>query len=149
MTFPEIFEQFKSHSYIRRESWNEDVFIQLRNTVKVIRKVIFKLCENNDFQSEIMYESYRKMNKLPKKIVMLNDDIKLSAEDLLADDWVDIEDLLPKEPVKPTTFWDYVDTLKDGSDDWSYAMKLGQKYHNAGKNPDEYLDEIIKKVNKK
>ena len=146
MTFTEIFENFKNHSYIRRKCWNEDVFIQLRNTTKLIRKVIFKLYENNDFQSEIIYESYKKMNKLPKKIVMLNDDIKLSAEDLIADDWIDIEDLLPKEPVKPTSFWDYVDTLKDGSDDWRIAMDLGTKYHKEGKNPDEYLEEIINKV---
>ena len=38
---------------------------------------------------------------------------------------------------------------EDGSDDWRYAMQLGQKYHKGGKNPDEYLEEIIKKVNKK
>lgn len=127
MTFPEIFEQFKSHSYIRRKSWSNDVFIQLRNTTTLIRLVKFEI------------------GKIP---YTLNDDIRLTARDLLADDWIDIEDLMPKEPVKPTTFWDYVDTLEDGSDDWRYAMQLGQKYHNAGKNPDEYLDEIIKKVKK-
>lgn len=132
MTFPEIFEQFKSHSYIRRESWEENSFIQLRNTEPLIRFVTFEI---------------------GKSPYMISDDIGLSAEDLLAEDWIDIEDLMPKEQVKPkvkpTTFWDYVDTLKDGTDDWRYAMQLGQKYHNAGKNPDEYLDEIIKKVNKK
>lgn len=148
MTFPEIFENFKNHSYIRRESWDEDVFIQLRNTVKLIRKVVFKLCENNDFQSEIIYESYRKMNRLPKKIVMLNDDIKLSAEDLIADDWIDIDDLMPKPSKEPKTLWEYVDTLEDGSDKWRIAIDLGSKYHKAGKNPDEYLEEIIKKVEK-
>lgn len=25
MTFPEIFEQFKNHSYIRRKSWSNDI----------------------------------------------------------------------------------------------------------------------------
>ena len=128
MTFPEIFENFKNHSYIRRESWEENSFIQLRNTEPLIRLVTFEI---------------------GKSPYMISDDIGLSAEDLLAEDWIDIEDLMPKEPVKPTTFWGYVDTLEDGSDDWRYAMQLGQKYHNAGKNPDEYLDEIIKKVNKK
>ena len=128
MTFPEIFEQFKSHSYIRRESWSEDTFVQLRNTATLIRLVVFEV------------------GKTPHT---LDNDVRLTAEDLLADDWIDIEDLMPKEPVKPTTFWDYVDTLEDGSDDWRYVMQLGQKYHNEGKNPDEYLEEIIKKVNKK
>ena len=28
-------------------------------------------------------------------------------------------------------------------------MDLGSKYHREGKNPDNYLDEIIAKVNKK
>jgi hypothetical protein len=127
MTFPEIFEQFKSHSYIRRKSWSNDVFIQLRNTATLIRLVVFEI------------------GKTPQT---LDNDYRIPAEDLLGDDWINIEDLMPKEPVKPTTFWDYVDTLKDGSDDWRYAMQLGQKYHNAGKNPDDYLDEIIKKVKK-
>ena len=49
----------------------------------------------------------------------------------------------------PKTFWDYVDTLEDGTDEWRIAMKLGQKYHNEGKNPDNYVNEIINKVNKK
>jgi len=128
MTFPDIFEKFKNHSYIRRESWEENSFIQLRNTKPLIRLVTF----------EIVKSPY-----------MISDDIGLSAEDLLAEDWIDIEDLMPKEPVKPTTLWEYIDTLEDGSDDWRYAMQIGQKYHNAGKNPDDYLDEIIKKVNKK
>ena len=127
MTFPEIFEQFKSHSYIRRKSWSNDVFIQLRSTATLIRLVKFEI------------------GKTP---FTLNDNIRLTAGDLLADDWIDIEDLMSKEPVNVKTFWDYVDTLEDGSDDWCYAMQLGQKYHNAGKNPDEYLDEIIKKVKK-
>jgi len=128
MTFPEIFEQFKSHSYIRRKSWPNNVFIQLKHTEKLIRIVVFKAGKTPD---------------------TLNNDTQLRIEDLLGDDWIDIEDLMPKEPVKPTTFWDYVDTLEDGSDDWRYAMQLGQKLHNEGKNPDEYLEEIIKKVNKK
>jgi hypothetical protein len=127
MTFPEIFEQFKSHSYIRRKKWSEDVFIQLRVTTTLVRLVVFEA------------------GKVPHT---LDNDYRIPAEDLLGDDWIDIEDLMPKEPVKSTTFWDYVDTLKDGSDDWRYAMQLGQKYHKAGKNPDDYLDEIIKKVKK-
>ena len=128
MTFQEIFENLKKHSYIRRKSWDNDIFIQLRSTAVLIRLVKFEF------------------GKSPETI---DADIKLTAVDLLADDWIDIEDLMPKEPVKPTTFWNYVDTLEDGSDDWRYAMQLGQKYHNAGKNPDEYLEEIIKKVKKK
>jgi hypothetical protein len=128
MKFTEIFNKFESHSYIRRESWSEDTFIQLRSTANLIRLVNFEI------------------GKTP---YTLDNDVRLTAEDLLADDWLDIEDLMPKEPVKPTTFWDYVDTLEDGSDDWRYAMQLGQKLHNEGKNPDEYLEEIIKKVNKK
>ena len=136
MTFVEIFEKFKNHSYIRREKWNEHAFVQLRRNTTLIRLVIFATADTP------------KMNA----ITTLNNDIRLSAEELLADDWVDIEDYynnISKEPVKPTTFWDYVDTLEDGSNDWRYAMQLAQEYHNEGKNPDEYLEEIIKKVNKK
>lgn len=128
MTFPEIFEQFKNHSYIRRESWEENSFIQLRNTKPLIRLVTFEI---------------------GKSPYMISDDIGLSTEDLLAEDWIDIEDLMPKEPVKPTTFWDYVSTLENGSDEWKIAIDLGSKYRKEGKNPDEYFEEIIKKVNKK
>lgn len=128
MTFPEIFENFKNHSYIRRKSWSEDTFVQLRHTAVFIRLVKFEI------------------GKSPET---LNNDIRLSAEDMIADDWIDIDDLMPKEPVKPTTFWDYVSTLENGSDEWKIAIDLGSKYHKDDKNPDEYLDEIIKKVNKK
>ena len=75
MTFPEIFEQFKSHSYIRRTSWNEDMFIQLRSTVPQIRLVKFEI------------------GKTP---ITFDDYITLNVIDLLADDWIDIEDLMPK-----------------------------------------------------
>ena len=128
MTFPEIFEQFKSHSYIRRKSWSKDTFIQLRSTANLIRLVNFEI------------------GKTP---ITLNNDFRLTTEDLLADNWIDIEDLIPKKKETPKTFWAYVDTLEDDSDNWRYAMQLGQKYHNAGKNPDEYLEEIINKINKK
>ena len=128
MKFIEIFEEFKNHSYIRRESWSKNTFVQLRSTANLIRLVYFE------------------MGKTPDT---LDNDVRLTAEDLLADDWIDIEDLMPKKKETPKTFWDYVDTLEDGSDDWRYAMQLGQKYHNEKKNPDEYLEEIIKKVNKK
>jgi len=127
MTFLEIFEQFKSHSYIRRKSWIKDIFVQLRHTEVLIRLVKFEI------------------GKSPET---LDNDIKLSAKDLLADDWIDIEDLMPKEQVKPKTLWEYIDTLKDGSDEWRMAIDLGTKYNKEGKNPDEYLDEIIKKVKK-
>jgi hypothetical protein len=127
MSFPEIFEKFRSHSYIRRESWSEDTFIQLRSTTNLIRLVYFE------------------MGKTPDT---LDNDVRLTAEDLLADDWLDIDDLMPKQLKEPKTFWEYIDTLEDGSDDWRYAIQLGQKYHKTGKNPDEYLEEIIKKVKK-
>ena len=46
----------------------------------------------------------------------------------------------------PNTFWNYIDTLPDNSDIWRYAMNISKKYHNEGKNPDDYLDEIINEV---
>lgn len=76
MTFPEIFEQFKSHSYIRRISWSNDVFIQLKNNTTLIRLVVFEV------------------DKTPHT---LDNDYRITAEDLLGDDWIDIEDLMPKE----------------------------------------------------
>lgn len=128
MTFPEIFEQFKSHSYIRRKSWSDNTFVQLRNNVQFIRLVNFEIGKNP---------------------YTLDNDVRLTAEDLIADDWIDIEDLMPKEPINVKTFWGYIDTLDSYSDEWCIAMDLGSKYYKAGKNPDEYLEEIIKKVNKK
>lgn len=133
MKFTEIFDKFESHSYIRRESWSEDTFVQLRSTANLIRLVMFATADTSKM----------------KAINTLNNDIRLTAEDLLADDWVDIEDCMPKEPLKVNSFWEYVDTLDSYSDEWRIAMDLGTKYHKAGKNPDEYLEEIIKKVNKK
>ena len=133
MKFTEIFEEFKNHSYIRRKSWSEDTFVQLRSTANLIRLVMFATADTSKM----------------KAINTLNNDIRLTAEDLLADDWIDIDDLMPKPSKKPETLWEYIDTLEDGSDEWRIAIDLGSKYHKAGKNPDDYLEEIIKKVNKK
>lgn len=76
MTFPEIFENFKNHSYIRRKRWSKDVFVQLRHTATLIRLIMFETTD---------------ISKM-KTINTLNNDIKLSAEDLIADDWIDIDD---------------------------------------------------------
>ena len=76
MTFVKIFEKFKNHSYIRRESWSEHTFVQLRRTTTLFRLVMFATADTP------------KMNA----VNTLNNDIGLSADDLLADDWIDIED---------------------------------------------------------
>ena len=41
MTFLEIFDNFKNHSYIRRKSWSKQVFAQYRHVVPLIRLVWF------------------------------------------------------------------------------------------------------------
>ena len=51
---------------------------------------------------------------------------------------------------KPKTFWEFIGRINKEDNDrllWTYAMNLGQKYHNEGKNPDDYLDEIMEDVN--
>ena len=71
----EIFEKFKNHSYIRRQSWSPDVFIQYRLTAPLIRMVMFAIADTPKM----------------KAINTLDNDIRISAEDLLADDWEDID----------------------------------------------------------
>ena len=73
MTFVEIFDNFKNHFYIRRESWSNNVFIQLRNNVQFIRLVEFE------------------PGKTPNT---LNNDVRLTTEDLLADDWINLDEIL-------------------------------------------------------
>ena len=55
-----------------------------------------------------------------------------------------------KETSKYTDLREYIKSLdKPGTyDKWRYAYDLWVKYHNSGKNPDDYIDEIIKKVEK-
>ena len=75
MTFPEIFDKFKNHDYIRRECWSKDLFIQYRSTAPLIRMVMFATADTSKM----------------KAINTLDNDIRISAEDLLANDWIDIE----------------------------------------------------------
>ena len=79
MTFPEIFKNFKNHCYIRRKSWSEHVFVQYRYSIPLIRMVKFVNYSVEDIDKSL--------------IDILNNDIKLTAEDLFADDWVDINEL--------------------------------------------------------
>lgn len=79
MTFPEIFDNFKNHSYIRRKSWSEHIFVQYRYSAPLIRLVRFSISTIEDSRKSAIYT--------------LNNDIRLTAEDLLADDWIDIDKL--------------------------------------------------------
>ena len=76
MTFPEVFESLKSHRYLRRKSWSPKLFINLRHTVPLIRLVMFT-ADKYDM----------------KAIKILSNDIRLSANDALADDWEIFNDL--------------------------------------------------------
>ena len=79
MTFPEIFGNFKNHSYIRRKSWSKHVFAQYRHAVALMRLVWF-----TDDNIEDSCKS---------AVDTLSNDFKFTAEDLLADDWVNIDEL--------------------------------------------------------
>ena len=70
MTFSEVFESLKSHRYLRRKSWSPKLFVNLRHTVPLIRLVMFT-ADKYDI----------------KTIKILSNDIRLCANDLLADDW--------------------------------------------------------------
>ena len=73
MTFPEIFDKFKNHDYIRREIWNKDLFIQYRYTAPLIRMVLMGESVKEDI------------------IKVLDLDCRISAEDMMANDWIDIK----------------------------------------------------------
>ena len=75
MTFSEIFENLKNHSYIRRQSWSPDIFIQYRSTVPLIRMVMFATTDTSKM----------------KAINTIDNDVRISAEDMMANDWIDIE----------------------------------------------------------
>lgn len=126
MTFPEIFNNFKNHKYVQRKCWHKDVFIQYRDSVNLIRMVQF--IENSQAYADEPF--------------VINNDIRLSASDLFADDWV------IKEEPKRKDFWDYVRNLDHESDKWRIAMEIGQEYHDSGKDPNEYLEEIKETVNR-
>ena len=78
MTFPEIFDNFKNHYYIRRKSWSKHVFAQYRHTVLLIRLVWF---------SDGIGDSCK------PAVDTLSNDFKFTAEDLLGDDWISIDTL--------------------------------------------------------
>lgn len=79
MTFPEIFDDFKNHSYIRRKSWSKHIFAQYRHAVSLIRLVWFT--------DDNMEDSCK------SAVDTLSNDFRFTAEDLLADDWVNIDEL--------------------------------------------------------
>jgi hypothetical protein len=67
---------------------------------------------------------------------------------------VEIEhtDIIPpfKSPNK-LNFWDYIATIdqKKEYDKWRLTMDIANEYHAMAKDPDKFLDEIIKKVEEK
>ena len=87
MLFKEILENFKKHSYIRRECWGENLFVQLRDDSEtpLIRMVQFVECD--PFNDTVSMKAMRITGMTPKQIHVLNNDIRFSAEDILASDW--------------------------------------------------------------
>ena len=132
MTFVEIFDNFKNHKYIQRKCWHKDVFIQYRYSVGITDSVgLIRLVQFMEGSQAYADEPF-----------VIDNDTRLTASDLFADDWV------VKEEPKRKGFWDYVKNLDHDSDEWRIAMEIGQEYYCSGKNPDEYLNEIKTKVNK-
>lgn len=80
MTFPEIFYHFKNHYLIRRQSWSENVFAQYRHTTPLIRLVKFGIDSIEDSR-ESAIDTFKNM-------YILDNDVRFTVEDLLADDWV-------------------------------------------------------------
>lgn len=81
MTFQDICNEYAAHSYIRRSVWPEHEFIQLMRTKPAIRRVKFNCVTTNDvtqYKNETM-------------IMTLQENITIGAEDLSADDWIDID----------------------------------------------------------
>ncbi len=133
MTFPEIFNNFKNHEYVQRKCWHKDVFIQYRDSVDLIRLVQF--VEGSQAYADEPF--------------VIDNDTRLTASDLFADDWVVKEEQKRKDLPKRKDFWDYVRNLDHNSDEWCIAMEIGQEYHDSGKDPNEYLEEIKEIVNRK
>lgn len=53
-----------------------------------------------------------------------------------------------KDPQNFKSIFDYIKTLPERTDKWRYAVDLACDYTNNGKDPDKFIDEIIKKVEK-
>lgn len=75
MTFAEILNNFKNHDYIRRESWPSNTFVQLRSSCNLIRYVMFVDSDTTGIP----------------EIRILHNDIRFSAEDVLAENWTYID----------------------------------------------------------
>ena len=90
MSFPEIFEYFKNNFYIRRESFEDGLFIQLVNIppVNIIRSVKFEEYDNIDKAEMSLSEKAYYDRIRPQKIVIVDPVVRLSGDDLIADDWV-------------------------------------------------------------
>lgn len=69
MSFKDIFDKLSNHSYIRRERWSPNVYIQLRKNVQLLRLVFI----NNG------------------KINVLDNDIRINTSDLFENDWISNE----------------------------------------------------------
>jgi len=77
MTFGEIFEALKKHDFVRRQSWAEHVFIQYRYTAPLIRMVRLASGAEED-------------RDLPV-INTLDNNYRVTADDLFATDWINID----------------------------------------------------------
>lgn len=86
MSFSEILEDFKNHKYIRRESWAENMFIQLSPSNSTIQSIQFEDIPNNLKSFTVI--ANEALGIKPKSIFIIDTDIRLTADDILANDWI-------------------------------------------------------------
>ncbi len=104
-----------------------------------------------DIKKAEKYTNYNKAKTKAQQIAEINNLVTCVIKYTITIQTEYIDMIIPPNCSSYPTFWDYIKTINQDKeyDKWRLAMDIAREYHVKGKNPDDYIKEIIDEVNSK
>lgn len=104
-----------------------------------------------DVEKAKKYKDYDEAKKKAFQITEMNEVVTFVVKYTTTVEIEHIDMIAPFKSPKKLKFWDYIVTINKEKeyDKWRLTMDTASEYHAMAKDPDEFLDEIIQKVEQK
>ena len=132
----------------------EHFVIKIRRTDDTIVYWTTRLEKTNitpDVGKAKKYKNYDEAKKKAFQITGMNGVVTYVVKYTTTVEVEHVDMIAPFKSPKKLKFWDYIDTINQEKeyDKWRLTMDIAKEYNDMAKDPDEFLDEIIQKVEKK
>ena len=147
---------------------NQTTINKMENTTTVKEHFIIKIRQNDDsivywterlkgtnitpdVEKAKKYKDYDEAKKKAFQITEMNGVVTFVVKYTTTVEIEHTDVIAPFKSPKKLKFWDYIVTIDQEKeyDKWRLTMDTASEYHAMAKDPDEFIDEIIQKVEEK